>query len=124
MNESPESQEPIRLEVVYDEAPRHVLHINFAKFSHVGGDVFLDVGVVDDQALLQLRDALRAGRSDITRAIPAYVTHRFGMTIDGLELLKRNTDDIWQKLKNAGLVRDLQPQPTGPPPAPAPEQRE
>jgi hypothetical protein len=107
MNETAKtSPESIKLQVIYDEAPRNIIHVNFGKLSHVGGDVFLDLGVVDDQFLLAIRSALLAGQTDVPREVPAYVTHRFGMSTDGLELLRRNIEDIWQKLKKAGLIRE------------------
>lgn len=93
------SSEPrILLDVRYPVEPLEIAHVNFVKFSRLGSDVFMDVGIIDDQRVLAMRGQLGG-------SVPAFVTHRFGLSVEALKMIKRNVDDIWEKLVAVGFVR-------------------
>ena len=79
----------ITIELVYETAPISKAHVNFSRFTRVGTDVFLDLGHLDDQQLIE---------KDVG-TVRAFVTHRFGMSLQGFAQLKNNVDEIWQKIE-------------------------
>ncbi len=57
----------------------------------------MDVGVLDDQAIVRLSDRPQKAAHEVK----AFITHRFGMGPEGLKLLKQHVDQICQKLSQA-----------------------
>ncbi len=102
---TPENQSDrntVRLDVLYPEQPLEILHVNFVKFAHLGGNVFMDFGMIDDQGLIAARAEAKEGQP--VSAI-AYVIRRTGMTVETFALLKKQVEQMAEKLQTAGLLK-------------------
>ena len=94
----------IGINLVYPEPPVRVENVSFGKFSHLGSQVMMDLGVLDDQHLIELiTSGSRAGE---TPSVNAYVVHRFSMSIETFRLLKANLDEIVTKMRKTGVFKD------------------
>lgn len=92
----------ISINVVYPQAPVPVENISFVKFSHLGSQVMMDVGVLDDQRLIQIiTEGSRVGENP---SVDAYVLHRFSMSIEALRLVKANLEEIVAKMEQSGRI--------------------
>ncbi|MCU1308335.1 MAG: hypothetical protein JWN45_3030 [Acidobacteriaceae bacterium] len=72
---------------------------NYTRISHVNNDVFLDVGMLDDQLLIE---KIRSGGGSIE--VPGYVISRFGMTITTLLQLQTNVNEAVEQARANGLI--------------------
>lgn len=97
----------VQMNLRYPVDPLEILHVNVVRFSHVGADVFMDVGVIDDQELLRLR-----GESDNPPdhvQVAAYIQRRYGMSVESLKNVRRNVEEIWAKMKASGAIVEDEP---------------
>lgn len=94
----------IHLRVVYPEEPLPIACTTFAKFSHFGGQVMMDLGLLDDQALIKAIVERAEGA-----AVNAYVLHRYGMSIETFQLLRKNIAEIAAKMAANGLLGEDAP---------------
>lgn len=87
----------------------NVIFANVTRFTHVGTDVILDIGVLDDQKFIQAMQEQGEGTDDSdTPPIDAFITHRIGFGLQTLLKLKENLDDIVSKMIEAGIVEGAQ----------------
>lgn len=109
-DEIPDARKPttVSLKPVYPaDRPLAVECVTFARFSHLGGQVMLDLGLVDDQALIAMRDQFKNETpSDGEHLVRAFVTRRFGLSIETMMMLKGNLDEILAKMRASGLIED------------------
>lgn len=96
----------LTIEVLYPVDPLPVAHVNFVKFSQLSGELLMDVGTIDDQkAIARLTGT--DSEEDQSKAIKAYVMSRFGMAPQTFAMLRRNVDDLWNKMKASGALKQL-----------------
>ena len=106
----------VKIELVYLTSPAEKAHMNYSRFSHVGPDVFLSLGSLDDQQIVEAGQrrlevdamGLEQPEPEEGQALRAFISHRFVMSFDGLASLRANIEDIWQKLEAKGLVQSPQ----------------
>lgn len=66
---------------------------NYLRFSLVGTDIVMDIGVIDPDRMVAL-----ARDPSLTPEADADILKRYGMSLNTLALLKRQVDEIWQKI--------------------------
>jgi hypothetical protein len=94
------------LEMLYPVDPLPIAHVNFLKFSHFGGEILMDIGTIDDQAAIA-RISGTAAEGNEDKAIKAYVTSRFGMSPQTFGMLRRNIEDLWEKMRASGAAKKV-----------------
>jgi hypothetical protein len=90
------------LELTYLSHPSDVRFANVVRFSQLGGDVFMDVGTLDDQAVIA-----SMGKGE-TKTITAYVQQRYGMSIRTFMQVKRNMEEIMQRMRASGVFHETE----------------
>ncbi len=88
----------VTIDPVYPSEGAPIRFINFGKFTHVGSEVFLDWGVLDDQQLVRAKGSPEA-------TIKAYVQGRFGMSAQGFLLMLGNANEIARQMVLSGVIR-------------------
>ena len=98
----------VRLNIVYPPMPFPVENTGFVKFSHIGGQVMMDLGVIDDQSLILVINEKR-GKVD-PPVVDAHVLHRFAMSVETFQMLRRNLDEIVAKMRESLALLDDGPE--------------
>jgi hypothetical protein len=83
-----------------------IIFANISRFTHLGSEVILDVGTIDDQAFVKVlqKDQGNDQTSSDIPEIDAFITHRFAFSIQGFLKLKENVDEILAKLIAGGVL--------------------
>jgi hypothetical protein len=87
------------LELTYLGHPSDIRFANMFRFSQLGSDVFMDVGTIDDQAFIA-----SVAKGETNKTISGYVHQRYGMSTRTLMQLKRNLDEILEKMRASGAI--------------------
>lgn len=93
---------PIPIRLLYPAQQLPILHVNVFRVSNLGPEVFLDAGVINDQAIAVQEAALARGEQP--KPVNGYIQRRLGMSLEAFLLLKENVDSLWQKLERAGVL--------------------
>ncbi len=94
----------VRLAAKYLNENR-IIFANVTRFTHVGTDVILDIGTLDDQKFIQIIQQQGPQASEAEGpVIDAFITHRVGLGLQTLLKMKENLDDILSKLLEAGVL--------------------
>jgi hypothetical protein len=102
----PEARPAISFQIFYPVDPLQISHVHFVKFSQLGGEILMDVGIFDDQAAIAKLSG-DAPEEDRTTPVKAFVTTRFGMSPNTLLLIRANLDELWMKMKASGALKQL-----------------
>lgn len=86
----------LKLELHYPPDAHNIQFLSMVRFSQAGTDVIMDVGVLDQQKLIEI---LTSKKRDKASTIAAHIQNRFGMSINTFAQLKKNVDELWEKMK-------------------------
>lgn len=86
----------LKLELHYPPDAHNIQFLSMVRFSQAGTDVIMDVGVLDQQKLIEI---LTSKKRDKASTIAAHIRNRFGMSINTFAQLKKNVDELWKKIK-------------------------
>ena len=95
-----------QIEILYPVDPLPISHVHFVKCSQMGGEILMDVGVFDDQALIAKLSGTESEESK-DKPIRAFVSVRFGMSPNALGQVRANIEELWQKMKASGALKKL-----------------
>ena len=97
---------PTQVRFRYPIEPLPIGHIHFVRFSQLGGEALMDVGIFDDQALIAMISGEPApgGADD---SVSAYVTARYGMSLNTLSLIRSNIEQLWEKMRASGVLKHI-----------------
>lgn len=95
----------LKLELHYPPDAHNIQFLSMVRFSQAGTDVIMDVGVLDQQKLIELLTSKKRGEAS---TIAAHIRNRFGMSINTFALLKRNVDELWKKIKTQKKLLDAE----------------
>jgi hypothetical protein len=103
-SESADRGKALGVQILYPTDPLRIAHIHFVKFSQLGGEILMDVGILDDQAAIaRIND--RGGAE--AEPVKAYVTDRYAMSPNTFATIKGNLEELWGKMKAAGTLTQL-----------------
>ena len=86
----------LKLDLHYPPDAHNIQFLSVIRFSQAGTDVIMDVGVLDQQKLIEI---LTSKKRDKASTIAAHIRNRFGMSINTFAQLKKNVDELWNKMK-------------------------
>jgi hypothetical protein len=73
--------------------------VNYFRFSCAGTDVVMDLGVLDPATVASL-----LAQPTLTPEADATIVKRYGMSLNGLALLRRQVDDICAKIDTSKVL--------------------
>lgn len=79
---------------------RRIYYANVTRFSHIGSEVLLDIGVLDEQKIIEA--AGQPEKEPIN--VDVYIQYRIAFGLPGFLKLKANVDEIMQKMMASGVI--------------------
>jgi hypothetical protein len=74
-----------------------IVHASYFQLTHVGGEIILDVGAIDDQQLV----GVLKNPIETDEVVKAHVSHRFGMSPKSLRQLQSRVNELLAALKDS-----------------------
>ncbi len=92
----------VNIEIPVDMVP---VFVNISNMSRLNDSFFLDLGFVDPQEFISYESRVQNNKEEGAEYIRATIKNRFAMSVDTLQSLKKNIDDIYKKAVEEGVIQ-------------------